>query len=113
MKTISTVLAIFISAFVFGQTDSDKNYKLEDVKISIEVNSIEDIDSIDFNKIETFLEDLGENEPISFAIVCRNESNTEKEKNELKLSLSGNSNNKEAFIKRLSKMKNVAIKFYK
>lgn len=119
MKTIFTTLAIFISALALGQTEhldieySDKNYKLEDVSISIKVNNKEDLDEINIEKLEEFFADLGENEPVSFELICEDDKMKSGEKSAFKVKVTGNSNDKKAFIKRLKKVKKTAVKFYK
>ena len=118
MKTIITTLAIFISAFALSQNNnskieiSKKNYTLEDLSISITVNNKEDLETINFNKLESFYEDLGENEPVSFEFVCKDEAINLDEKSDFKIKVTGNSNDKRAFIKRLRKIKKMALNYY-
>ena len=109
MKIIITTLAIFISAFAVSQNNdskieiSKKNYTLEDVNLSITVNNKEDLEAIDIDKFETFFEDLGENEPISLEFICKDEAINLEEKSDFKIKVTGNSNDKKDFIKRLRK----------
>lgn len=119
MKTIFATLAILISSLALGQSEtrdveySDKNYKLEDVSISIKVNSKEDLEEINIEKLETFFEDLGENEPFSIELICEAEGMSLDEKSAFKIKVTGNSNDKKTILKRLKKLKKTAIKFYK
>ena len=118
MKTIITTLAIFISAFALSQNNdskieiSKKNYTLEDVSLSITVNNKEDLEAIDIDKFETFFEDLGKNEPVSFEFICKDESINLEDKSDFKIKVTGNSNDKKAFIKRLRKIKKTALNYY-
>ena len=118
MKIIITTLAIFISAFAVSQNNdskieiSKKNYTLEDVNLSITVNNKEDLEAIDIDKFETFFEDLGENEPISLEFICKDEAINLEEKSDFKIKVTGNSNDKKDFIKRLRKIKKTALNYY-
>ena len=118
MKTIITTLAIFISAFALSQNNdseieiSKKNYTLEDVSLSVTVNSKEDLKAIDIDKLESFFEDLGENEPVSFEFICKDEAKIETKKSDFKIKITGNSNDKKTFIKRLRKIKKTALNYY-
>ena len=118
MKTIITTLAIFISAFALSQNNdskieiSKKNYTLEDVSLSITINNKEDLEAIDIDKFETFFEDLGKNEPVSFEFICKDESINLEDKSDFKIKVTGNSNDKKAFIKRLRKIKKTALNYY-
>ena len=118
MKTIITTLAIFISAFTLSQNNdskieiSKKNYTLENVSLCITVTNKEDLEAIDINKLESFFEDLGENEPVSFGFICKGETINLDEKSDFKIKITGNSNDKKAFIKRLRKIKKIALNYY-
>ena len=118
MKTIITTLVIFISAFALSQNNdskieiSKKNYTLEDISLSITVNNKEDLEAINIDKFETFFEDLGENEPVSFEFICKDEAINLKEKSDFRIKVTGNSNDKRTFIKRLRKIKETALKYY-
>lgn len=117
MKTIFTTIAIFITTLVLGQSvdvneNSDKNYKLEDVSLSITVNNKEDLEQIEFDKLESLFENLGEDEPVSFEIVCNSENKNINNNASAKFRISSNSSNKDQFFKRLYKIKKSAIKFY-
>ena len=118
MKTIIATLAIFISAFTLSQNNdskieiSKKNYTLENVSLCITVTNKEDLEAIDINKLESFFEDLGENEPVSFGFICKGETINLDEKSDFKIKITGNSNDKKAFIKRLRKIKKIAVNYY-
>jgi hypothetical protein len=118
MKTIIISLATFISAFALSQNNdskieiSKKKYTLENVSISITVNNKEDLEAIDINKLESIFEDLGGNEPVSFELICKDEAINLEEKSDFKIKITGNSNDKRAFIKRLRKIKKIAVNYY-
>ena len=118
MKTIITTLVIFISAFALSQNNdskieiSKKNYTLENVSLSITVNNKQGLEAIDIDKFEAFFEDLGENEPVSFEFICKDEAINLKEKSDFRIKVTGNSNDKRTFIKRLRKIKKTALKYY-
>lgn len=120
MKTsIITCLAIAISALSFGQTKSVKgdvkltDFKIENFKIEVEVDSAEEIKSTftvdDFKEI---LEETGNNEDLEFKIKCNSEENANGTTSYVTYKVKGNTNDKKSFLKSVKKIRKAAIKYY-
>lgn len=119
MKNLFTVLALCASVVIFAQTQNLKGevkiteVKLENLKIEVEVDSAEEIKSTftvdDFKEI---LENTGENEKLTFKIKCNGEEMSNGVKSSMSYEIKGNSNEKEAFLKNVTKLRKAALKYY-
>jgi len=118
MKKLVTCLALVITSLGFGQSktvlgEAKDTTKVENISITVTVDSLEEIESTfkieDIKEILTMSE---ANETIGFKIVCNGETMSNGKKAHMSYSIEGNSDEPEAFLKSIEKIRNSAIKYY-
>lgn len=119
MKNVLTVLAICLTTTLFAQSNNLKGnvtfnkVKIENLKIAVEVDSVEEIESTfsveDFEKI---LDETGNNEDIIFSIKCNDKKVGDDVKSHIKYEIKGNTDNKKEFLKNIAKLRKAALKYY-
>lgn len=119
MKNVLTVLAICLATTLFAQNNSLKGnvtfnkVKIENLKIAVEVDFVEEIESTfsveDFEKI---LDETGNNEDIFFSIKCNDKKVGNEVKSHIKYEIKGNTSEKEKFLAGIKKVRASAIKYY-
>ena len=120
MKTLFTILALLIVSIsvsygqeVNGQVTME-DVQLRDVKISVTVDSAEEIEeAFQITDIRSLLKEVGDNEEVSFELVCNGEAMTNGELSSLTYKIEGNTNNIKDFINHIKKVRQGAIKYYK
>lgn len=120
MKNLIICLSLLLTTVAFSQTKSANDMvvkettKIENVAVSIEVDSAEDIESnFKIDDIKEILDASSENETVSFKIICNGDKMFNGKKSSMSYKVEGNSNNKTSFIKSVEKIRNSAIKYYK
>ncbi|MEY8847983.1 hypothetical protein AB9K26_04170 [Psychroserpens sp. XS_ASV72] len=113
------LILLFVCTIGYAQTDSkDQNSELNEVKltninVSVSVDSAEDVKSTFDVKDIAELVDLAEpNETLVFELKCE-DGTVNSEKNYVSYRVKGNSSDSESFLKRVEKVKQAAIKYYK
>jgi len=118
MKTVFTILGLLIATVSFGQ-DLEAKVTTEDTKItnlsvSVTVDSAEEVEStFDIKDIRSILNEVDDNEEISFEITCNGEAISKDVTRKVSYRITGNSNDKDAFLKNVKKIRKAAIKYYK
>lgn len=123
MKKLILPLLLLIGSLGFSQTKSVEEIeiikeieetKVESVDVVVTVDNIEELEStftIDDIK-EMF--DLSEGkQSVSFKLVCNGEVMSNGKKSNMTYKVEGTSDDEEAFVKRVEKIRNAAIKYYK
>ncbi|MDO1502534.1 hypothetical protein Q2T40_20555 [Winogradskyella maritima] len=120
MKTIITSLAIFMTAFTFGQTLTGnakkttlKDAKVTDFKIEVTVDDAQELEST--FKVEDFREILNESEPgeaVTFKLTCNGRVLDNGVKSHVSYKIEGNTNNIDDFLEGVKKVREAGIKYY-
>lgn len=118
MKNLIVCLALVVTTLGFSQTKTvlgevKETTKVESMSVTVTVDSLEEIEST--FKIEDIKEilDMSEaNETISFKIVCNGETMSNGKKAHMSYAIEGNTDEPEAFLKSVEKIRNSAIKYY-
>jgi len=122
MKNLITLITLFMTTAYFAQS-KDLNgkvnqdievVKIENVSISVEVDSVEEIESTftikDFKELLNLTE---EGEELSFKIKCNGKKMSNGVKSSMSYEIKGNTNDKKTFLKNIEKLRKAAIKYYK
>jgi hypothetical protein len=87
--------------------------KVENMSIAITVDSAEDLEStFKVEDIKEILEDLGEDETISFKVTCNGKKMSNGVKSHISYKIDGNSDDTEGFLKSVEKIRTAAINYY-
>ncbi|GAA4799620.1 hypothetical protein [Litoribaculum gwangyangense] len=120
MKNVFTILGLLIATVSFGQSAkstedmSVSDIKINSLKISVEVDSAEDLESSFLvEDIEKLLDNMNEDEPVEFEIKCNGAQMSNGVKSSLSYKFKGNSKDKKNFLQRVIKIKKSAINYYK
>ena len=119
MKSVVTILFLFFATFSFAQL---KNFntskslevtKASDFKISVSVDSAEDIEStFQLKDIKEILNEVIEGESISFEIICNSRETSNSDKSKVSYRVKGNSDDLKGFLKTIRKIRKGAINYY-
>ena len=119
MKNLMTSLVFLITVLGFSQTKItnglviNETDKIENVSVEVTVNSAGDIEStLNIEDIREILEASRDNETLWFKINCNNVENANGLKSSVSYKIAGSSNNVEAFMAGVDKIRSAAIKFY-
>ena len=120
MKNVFTILALLITIVSFSQTknlEGDvviEDVKFQDLKVSVEVDSAEDIEStFKVEDIKELLNDADENQKLQFEIICKGEKMSNGVESSLSYKIEGNTNELKSFYKNVKKIRKAAINYYK
>ncbi|WCO02123.1 hypothetical protein [Psychroserpens ponticola] len=120
MKSVITILFLLLATISFAQpqnfNDSEplQITKFSDFKISMTVDSASDIEStFKLKDIKDVLNDVSEDENISFEIICNGNQISKGEKSKVSYKVKGNTNNLKPFLKTIKKIRKGAINYYK
>ncbi|SHH00388.1 hypothetical protein [Winogradskyella jejuensis] len=120
MKNLITLITLFMATAIFAQSkDLNGKVKLDDVKIenvsiSVEVDSAEDIEStFSIKDFEELLDITEKGEELSFKIKCNGKTMSNGVKSSMSYEIKGNTNDKKEFLKNIKKLRKAAIKYYK
>lgn len=121
MKNLIIIVLILFSVLSFGQSKNLKGTitksetKIDNVSITVTVDSIEDIEStFSIDDIKSILEeDMEEDETISFKITCNGKEMSNGVKSNASYKVEGNTNNVEEFLVLVKKIRESAINYYK
>ena len=118
MKNLITSLALFITILGYSQSKANnemveiKTTKIEHITIEVSVDSEEEIEStFKMNDIKEILESSVDNEIVSFEITC-NSKEKRKLKSHVSYKIEGSTDEKEALLHGIEKIRNAAIKYY-
>lgn len=118
MKHVIKFIMLLVIASGYSQTDNGGQLNLEqkslhNVKISVSVNSAEDVKStFEYKDIEELIDLVEPNESLNFEIICKGKTEEVGDSTSLTYTVKGNSNHKNDFIMRIKKVKEAAIKYY-
>jgi len=119
MKTVVTILGLLIATVNVSQAQNlEGKVTTEEVKItnfgvSVTVDSAEDIEStFSIKDIKTVLKEIEGEEELSFEMTCNGEKISDNVKRKVSYRVTGNSNDKAEFLKRVKKVRKAAIQFY-
>jgi len=119
MKNLITSLALLVTLLGFSQSKSTngmvvkETVSVNNVSVVVTVDSVDDIKST--FKIEDFKEILDlsdDDEVVSFKIICNGDKMTSGVKSHVSYKIEGNSNDKEAFLFGIEKIRTAAMNYY-
>ena len=118
MKTVFTILGLFIATVGFSQSNLDGNVTshldISDLSISVTVDSAEDVEStFKMKDIKELLTQNVDVKNVTFEIICNGEYMSNGEKSTLSYKVNGNSKDSKSFLKAIKKMRKAAINYYK
>ncbi|WP_040248144.1 hypothetical protein [Psychroserpens mesophilus] len=120
MKTAFTILFLFLATISVAQSqNSDHSKKIQvtkvtDFKISVVVNSLNEIKrTFTMNDIKDILNDLPENENVSFEMICNGKEMSDNKKSSVSYKVMGNVDDRRGFLKTIEKVRQGAINYYK
>ena len=119
MKKLFTSLALIVTVLGYSQSTTlngeveKPTPKVEDVTISVTVDSAADIEStFNVEDIKEIFEVTGDNETITFKITCNGRTMSNGKKSHMSYTVEGNTNDPEAFLKSVEKIRTSAITYY-
>ncbi|MFT4780512.1 hypothetical protein ES692_08800 [Psychroserpens burtonensis] len=119
MKTVFTFLGLLIATVTFSQAQNlegkvtTENIKITNLSVSVTVDSAEEVKTtFDMKDIKSILNEVEGDEEISFEITCNGEKISEGVTKKVSYRVTGNSNDKDAFLKRINKIRKAAITYY-
>lgn len=117
MKTVFTILGLLIATVSFGQdvvaNDTTENTKTTNLSVSVTVESVEEVEStFKMKDIKKILDEVEDDGDISFEITCKGEPISKDMTSKVSYRITGNSNDKNAFLKNVKKIRKAAIKYY-
>lgn len=119
MKTVFTILGFLIVSIsiCYGQEVNKQitmeDIELRDVKISVTVDSAEEIKEVfQINDIRSLLKEVGDNEEVSFELVCSGETMSNGKLSSLTYKIDGNTNDIKDFINQIKIIRQGALKYY-
>ncbi|NRB60819.1 MAG: hypothetical protein HRU50_12885 [Winogradskyella sp.] len=93
--------------------NSIEKVKVENLDIVVTVDSAEEIKrTFKVEDIKEMFDLTGDNESVSFKLICNGETMSNGEQSQLSYKIKGNSNNVEDFIVRVKELRDAAIKYY-
>ena len=88
--------------------------KIENIKIEVEVDSAEEIEStFTIDDFESLLNEADEGEELSFKIKSSGEKMSNGVKSSMSYEIKGNTSDKKTFLESIKKLREAAIKYYK
>jgi len=119
MKTFITTCLLALTTIFYAQ-DSNlsgeikmENIKTEGMSVSVTVDSASDIErTFKIDDIEELFELLSEDEELSFEMICENKLAKQGVSKSVTYRANGNSDDKEAFLSTVKKIRSAAIKYY-
>ena len=119
MKNLITVLALCFATSIFAQSQNLKgevkvtDVKIENVKIEVEVDSVEEIESsFTIEDFKQLLDETSEGEDLTFKIKCNGKKMSNGLKSSMSYEVKGNTSDKETFLENVAKLRKAAIKYY-
>lgn len=117
MKTIVGILLLLLSNLCWSQNDDaikdSPDFKLENVSLSLSINSSEDLESLDMESLISVFEEVSPNEDISVELNCKGKPMSNGELSSFSMKVKGNTNQRDQFTKLVKKLKKTAQTFYK
>ena len=119
MKNLITGFALLVAVLGFSQSKSTsgmvvkETVRVNNVAVVVTVDSADDIEST--FKVEDFREILelsDDGEVVSFKIICNGDKMSSGVKSHVSYKIEGNSNDKEAFLFGIEKIRTAAINYY-
>ncbi|GGW67716.1 hypothetical protein DFQ11_10451 [Winogradskyella epiphytica] len=113
-KPLIFIIMVLLSIHSYSQSvQKEQDSKVVIYEIEINVDSAEEIEkAITTKDIDFLFSSTEPNEEIIFRLQCKISENHDKIKSNMTYTVSGNTNDKEQFIKNLEKAKSSALKFY-
>ena len=119
MKPVITMLFLFVATISVAQkqnvnlSETSQVTTFSDFKISLTVDSAEDIESkFKLEDIKDLLNEVDEDENVSFEIICNGNQMSNGKKSRLSYNVNGNSDNIKDFLKTIRKIRKGAINYY-
>lgn len=122
MKQVFTMLTLLIVTTTFAQSDNlagiiseekENTMVVRDLKISITIDSAEDIDkTFSIKDIQDIIEIADADENISFEILLKDKSGKEGVSKSISYKIEGNTDEKDSFIAFVRRIRNASKEFY-
>ncbi|AXT19011.1 hypothetical protein D7030_14735 [Flavobacteriaceae bacterium AU392] len=114
MRITITLLMLMISILSFAQKVNESETYLENLKIELKVDVVEDLRKMEINGMQSLFKDLKENTPVEFKIVFKEKKSKRNDlefSEKVSITVDGNSNNIEKFISDVKEIKKQAINY--
>ena len=119
MKTICTIFGLLLATMSFGQPKNleasfnTEDAKITDLSVSVTVESAEELEStFKMKDIKKILNEVDDNEDVTFQITCNGNQIVDGVDSSISYSITGNTSDMKAFIKRIKKIKKAAKQYY-
>ncbi|WP_040281244.1 hypothetical protein [Psychroserpens damuponensis] len=119
MKTVFTFLGLLIATVNFSQAQNleaqvtTQNAKITNLSVSVTVDSAKEVEeTFKMKDIKNILNEVENNEQVSFEIICTGDNKSNGTKSTLTYRVKGNSNDPKGFLKSIKKIRKSAIKYY-
>ena len=120
MKSSVTIFFLLLTIMSYAQPLNFNNSqlvqvtKVSDLKISVTVDSVEDIEStLKIKDIRQSVNQVNDYENVSFEIVCQGEQMSNGKNSKLSYRINGNTEDVKGFLKSVKIIKKAAINYYK
>lgn len=120
MKNLILPLVLLIGVVGFSQAkslkelDVKKEVRAERVDVVVEVDSLEELESIfTVEDVKSVFELTSEDKEVSFKLVCNGELMSNGKKSNMSYKIKGSSSDQEDFLERVDVIRKAAIKYYK
>lgn len=120
MKSAVTMLFLLLATISFAQpqnvnaSEALQITKVTDFKISVTVDSAEDLEStFKMKDVKDVLNEVSEDETVSFEIICNGNQMSNGKKSSVSYKVKGNTNDLKGFLKTIKKIRKGAINYYK
>ena len=110
-KVITLLLLFFISASIGQELSSKENLKLNNLKVELSVDSLDDLKEFKVKDLKSIFSEVKANADLEFNLVCNNPESYNNRK--ISYKIKGNSNKPKEFLKLISKLKQKAKIYYK
>ncbi len=121
MKNVFTILGLLIATMGGAQiaslngtgTVSESEVRISGMKISVKVDSAEDLENtFTMKDIEEAIDIPSQNENISFEIICNDSAVTEGVSKSVSYKAKGSTNDRKQFLKTVKRIRKAAITYY-
>nr|WP_321225403.1 hypothetical protein [uncultured Psychroserpens sp.] len=119
MKTVFTFLGLFLATINFSQAQNleaqltTQDTKITNLSVSVTVDSAQEVAStFKMKDIKKILDEVESNEDLTFEITCNGDEVANGVASKVSYRVTGNSNNKQEFLKMIKKIRKAAITYY-
>ena len=120
MKILVPILGLLFITSGFAQSMGKKGnitfkeVKIESISIEVNVDNAEELETtFTMEDIKEMLDNTVSGESVSFKLTCNDKIMSNEEKSHISYRIEGNTDNKEDFLKRVEKIREIGLDYYK